>query len=294
MMKKEDQISVIVSVYNTEQYLAQCIQSILKQTYQNLELILVDDGSTDRSLAICTHYQELDSRVRVFHQSNQGVSKARNYGMDVAAGNFITFVDSDDYVMPNYLEELFEALKSTGSQIAISDFQYYKGNGHLLVHMPEHKVSQHIFTPREWFDFAYTNRDDFFQLIYTVLWGKLFQREVLKQIFCPEDTQIDDEFTTWKTYLQTSKIVYLDDEDYIYRLNQEGLSHCKNQEDIRPLRSLEEEITFLHILCYDPRILEKIYIKLLKRCRKAYLNAGMYHEYQDVDFKLRMIAKNKP
>jgi glycosyltransferase involved in cell wall biosynthesis len=294
MMKKEDQISVIVSVYNTEQYLAQCIQSILKQTYQNLELILVDDGSTDRSLTICTHYQELDSRVRVFHQSNQGVSKARNYGMDVAAGNFITFVDSDDYVMPNYLEELFEALKSTGSQIAISDFQYYKGNGHLLVHMPEHKVSQHIFTPREWFDFAYTNRDDFFQLIYTVLWGKLFQREVLKQIFCPEDTQIDDEFTTWKTYLQTSKIVYLDDEDYIYRLNQEGLSHCKNQEDIRPLRSLEEEITFLHILCYDPRILEKIYIKRLKRCRKAYLNAGMYHEYQDVDFKLRMIAKNKP
>ncbi len=294
MMKKEDQISVIVSVYNTEQYLAQCIQSILKQTYQNLELILVDDGSTDRSLAICTHYQELDSRVRVFHQSNQGVSKARNYGMDVAAGNFITFVDSDDYVMPNYLEELFEALKSTGSQIAISDFQYYKGNGHLLVHMPEHKVSQHIFTPREWFDFAYTNRDDFFQLIYTVLWGKLFQREVLKQIFCPEDTQIDDEFTTWKTYLQTSKIVYLDDEDYIYRLNQEGLSHCKSQEDIRPLRSLEEEITFLHILCYDPRILEKIYIKRLKRCRKAYLNAGMYHEYQDVDFKLRMIAKNKP
>lgn len=294
MMKKEDQISVIVSVYNTEQYLAQCIQSILKQTYQNLELILVDDGSTDRSLAICTHYQELDSRVRVFHQSNQGVSKARNYGMDVAAGNFITFVDSDDYVMPNYLEELFEALKSTGSQIAISDFQYYKGNGHLLVHMPEHKVSQHIFTPREWFDFAYTNRDDFFQLIYTVLWGKLFQREVLKQIFCPEDTQIDDGFTTWKTYLQTSKIVYLDDEDYIYRLNQEGLSHCKNQEDIRPLRSLEEEITFLHILCYDPRILEKIYIKRLKRCRKAYLNAGMYHEYQDVDFKLRMIAKNKP
>lgn len=294
MMKKEDQISVIVSVYNTEQYLAQCIQSILKQTYQNLELILVDDGSTDRSLAICTHYQELDSRVRVFHQSNQGVSKARNYGMDVAAGNFITFVDSDDYVMPNYLEELFEALKSTGSQIAISDFQYYKGNGHLLVHMPEHKVSQHIFTPREWFDFAYTNRDDFFQLIYTVLWGKLFQREVLKQIFCPEDTQIDDEFTTWKTYLQTSKIVYLDDEDYIYRLNQEGLSHCKNQEDIRPLRSLEEEITFLHILCYDPWILEKIYIKRLKRCRKAYLNAGMYHEYQDVDFKLRMIAKNKP
>lgn len=116
---EEEQISVIVSVYNTEKYLNQCIQSILKQTYHNLELILVDDGSTDRSLAICTRYQQQDSRVRVFHQANQGVSKARNYGMDVAAGDLITFVDSDDYVMPNYLEELITALESTGSQIAI-------------------------------------------------------------------------------------------------------------------------------------------------------------------------------
>ncbi|MFC2679744.1 accessory Sec system protein Asp3 [Limosilactobacillus vaginalis] len=251
---EEEQISVIVSVYNTEKYLNQCIQSILKQTYHNLELILVDDGSTDRSLAICTRYQQQDSRVRVFHQANQGVSKARNYGMDVAAGDLITFVDSDDYVMPNYLEELITALESTGSQIAISDFQSYKGNGQLLVHMPDHEVSQRTFTPREWFGFAYTNKNDFFQLIYTVLWGKLFQQEAFNQIYCPEDTQIDDEFTTWKTYLQASKIVYLDDEDYIYRLNQDGLSHRKNQEDIRPLRSLEEEITFLHILGYDPQL----------------------------------------
>ena len=101
---------------------------------------------------------------------------------------------------------------------------------------------------------AYTNKNDFFQLIYTVLWGKLFQQEAFNQIYCPEDTQIDDEFTTWKTYLQARKIVYLDDEDYIYRLNQDGLSHRKNQEDIRPLRSLEEEITFLHILGYDPQL----------------------------------------
>ncbi len=102
--------------------------------------------------------------------------------MDVAAGDLITFVDSDDYVMPNYLEELITALESTGSQIAISDFQSYKGNGQLLVHMPDHEVSQRTFTPREWFDFAYTNKNDFFQLIYTVLWGKLFRQEAFNQI----------------------------------------------------------------------------------------------------------------
>ena len=95
--------NLFIAICHTEKYLDQCIQSILKQTYHNLELILVDDGSTDRSLAICTRYQQQDSRVRVFHQANQGVSKARNYGMDVAAGDLITFVDSDDYVMPNYL-----------------------------------------------------------------------------------------------------------------------------------------------------------------------------------------------
>lgn len=241
---EEEQILVIVSVYNTEKYLDQCIQSILKQTYHNLELILVDDGSTDRSLAICTRYQQQDSRVRVFHQANQGVSKARNYGMDVAAGDLITFVDSDDYVMPNYLEELITALESTGSQIAIRDFQSYKGNGQLLVHMPDHEVSQRTFTPREWFDFAYTNKIDFFQLIYTVLWGKLFRQEAFNQIYCPEDTQIDDEFTTWKTYLQASKIVYLDDEDYIYRLNQEGLSHRKTKKTFGHCEAWKRRLLF--------------------------------------------------
>lgn len=287
----EERISIITTIYNTEKYLDQCIQSILGQTYQNFELILIDDGSTDHSLAICNHYRQLDPRVKVIHQANQGVSRARNYGLDVANGDLITFIDSDDYILPNYLEELARLLKTSDSQIAVSDFQAYKGDGHLLVHLPDHEPSSQTFSPHEWFDFAYTNKNDFFQLIYTVLWGKLFRKEVLNEVYCPENTKIDDEFTTWKTYLQATKIAYLSDEDYVYRLNPAGLSRQKDQSQIRPLRSLEEEITFLSILGYNPEILEKIYVKRLKKCRQAYLATGRYHDYQDADLKLRILTK---
>lgn len=105
-------ISVIVPVYNVEQYLVQCIDSILNQKYENFELLLVDDGSTDRSGEICDVYEKKDKRVRVFHKKNGGVSSARNVGLDNAKGEWIAFVDSDDIVTPNYLSELYSDVKS--------------------------------------------------------------------------------------------------------------------------------------------------------------------------------------
>lgn len=100
-------ISIIVPVYNTEKYLERCIQSILAQTYIDFELLLIDDGSTDSSGVICDQYAEQDSRVRVFHKENGGVSSARNIGLDNASGEWIAFVDSDDWVQPKYIEDLF-------------------------------------------------------------------------------------------------------------------------------------------------------------------------------------------
>ena len=99
-----DLISIIVPVYNTEKYLDRCIQSILSQTYTDFELLLIDDGSTDSSGVICDKYAEQDSRVRVFHKENGGVSSARNIGLDNANGVWITFCDSDDWVYPYWLE----------------------------------------------------------------------------------------------------------------------------------------------------------------------------------------------
>ena len=110
-------ISVIVPVYNTEKYLDRCVQSILAQTYTNFELLLIDDGSTDSSSVICDKYAKQDSRVRVFHKANGGVSSARNMGLDNAKGEWIGWVDSDDYIAPEMYETLLETAKYNGSDI---------------------------------------------------------------------------------------------------------------------------------------------------------------------------------
>lgn len=105
-------ISIIVPVYNVDAYLKQCIDSILNQKYENFELLLVDDGSTDKSGDICDVYGKRDKRVRVFHKKNGGVSSARNVGLDNAKGDWIAFVDSDDIVTPSYLSGLYSDVKS--------------------------------------------------------------------------------------------------------------------------------------------------------------------------------------
>ena len=116
-------ISIIVPVYNVERYLPRCIESILKQTYTNFELILVDDGTPDRSGIICDRYAEKDSRIRVIHKENGGVSTARNAGIDVANGEWITFVDSDDWVSDNYIEMLQLPLKNESYDLVVGSVE---------------------------------------------------------------------------------------------------------------------------------------------------------------------------
>ncbi len=106
-------ISVIVPVYNTEKYIEKCVMSILNQTYKNLEIILIDDGSTDNSPQICDSLAEKDNRITVIHQPNGGVSSARNIGLDNTHGDYITFVNSDDYIAPNMIEFLSENIGDT-------------------------------------------------------------------------------------------------------------------------------------------------------------------------------------
>lgn len=115
-MNKYPLISVIVPVYNVEQYLSRCVESILEQTFQNWELLLIDDGSLDCSGDICEEYAKKDSRIRVFHKENGGVSSARNLGIDNANGEWITFIDSDDYIQPGFLEGLYEPI-AQGEQV---------------------------------------------------------------------------------------------------------------------------------------------------------------------------------
>ena len=137
------EISVIVPVYNVEQYLAECISSILSQTFTDFELLLVDDGSPDRCGEICDEYAGKDKRVRVFHQENAGLSCARNKGLEHASGTYIAFVDSDDYVTSTYLQELYASLPADKSQrgTVICGFDKLFPDGSLhTVHVPQQTI----------------------------------------------------------------------------------------------------------------------------------------------------------
>lgn len=128
-MKATPLISVIVPIYQVEAYLEECLDSILNQTYRQLEIILIDDGSTDRCGDICDRYASQDSRIKVIHQTNQGLSAARNAGMDMATGEFISFIDSDDYIDPHFYEKMVQGFLNYPEAPIIVCLTYKDENG---------------------------------------------------------------------------------------------------------------------------------------------------------------------
>ena len=128
----EDLISVVVPIYNVENYIKKCVDSILSQTYKNLEIILVDDGSPDNCPQICDEYAQKDNRIKVIHKENGGLSDARNAGIDISKGKFITFIDSDDYIEKDYVEVLYNSIKENASDMAIGSHKAIYDNGTIL------------------------------------------------------------------------------------------------------------------------------------------------------------------
>lgn len=166
-------ISVIVPVYNVESYLEKCINSILKSTYKNLEIILVDDGSTDNSGNICDKYKNIDSRISVIHQQNGGLSSARNRGIDVATGEYVLFIDSDDFIEERMIEHLARAAKENNVQVIAGGMKKISMSGKIL----------HTFLPRnKYYNDKKEILDDFFinGNISIVAWGKLYKAEIFE------------------------------------------------------------------------------------------------------------------
>ena len=147
MMEK---ISVIVPVYMSELYLEKCLDSIVQQTYQNLEIILINDGSTDGSAAICQRYQNQDERVKVYHKRNGGVSSSRNRALEVVTGDYIVFVDNDDWLELDHIQNLYDLLKKTDADIAIGNFtQFLDDQASFLIHVGADDYFEQTYTPFE-------------------------------------------------------------------------------------------------------------------------------------------------
>ena len=207
-----DLISVVIPIYNVEQYLNRCIDSILKQTYTNLEILLIDDCSTDSCGAICDHYSVKDGRIKVLHKKNGGLSDARNIGIAMASGEYITFVDSDDSVASDMIQYLYGLIMKY--KVEVSMCQYQSIN----------EEDEHIKTRVYNFDdFLIDSNEKIMEsyfkhkFISSVAWGKLYKTKLFGDIRYPIGRFHEDEFTTYRVLSLCNKIVVGCERKYFYR-----------------------------------------------------------------------------
>ncbi|MCI6997389.1 MAG: glycosyltransferase [Eubacterium sp.] len=206
-----DMISIVVPIYNVEQYLVECVNSLIHQTYKNIEIILVDDGSTDSSGAICDEYACKDERIRVIHKQNGGLSDARNVGIDIARGDYIGFVDSDDYVEHNMYEHLLLACKENLCDIAVCARDNFDENGgHNIMFCVNEPV---IYDDESAIEEILLNRN-----MDSAAWDKLYKRELFVGIRYPIGVLHEDLDVTSRVISKTSKIVQIPEILYKYRI----------------------------------------------------------------------------
>ena len=212
-------ISIIIPVYNVEKYLCKCIDSVLGQTYKELEIILVDDGSTDNSGVICDEYEKKDDRIKVIHKKNGGLSDARNCGLDNAIGEYIAFLDSDDWVDFKYIEILYENLRNYNADISICNFR--------RVHDEKELLNNHnniiLYNNIEALQQIYTNKS--VQAI--VAWNKLYKKSIFKKNRFPKGKIHEDEYLIPILLYSTKRVVYTDKELVYYRQTPNSIMNSK-------------------------------------------------------------------
>ena len=221
----ESLISVIIPVYNTESYIGICLESLVKQTYTNFEVLMIDDGSTDNSGRICQEYTESDSRFHYYRKENGGVSSARNLGIEYSRGDYLTFVDSDDWVEEDYLEVLYSALVSESASVSISTYKRFSMEDntwyvHSFQRGYDKRVFHHLELINELIDL------DSFDHSYRFVSGKLVRKDVVGDIRFNSLTSLGEDMEFWfKIYLISPKSVYINRDSYVYRTGEGSTRH---------------------------------------------------------------------
>lgn len=212
-------ISVIVPVYNVERYLDQCVDSLVRQSYANLEIIVVDDGSTDSSGEKCDTWAERDFRIRVIHQANKGLAGARNAGLDAARGDYIGFVDSDDYTLPDMFSTLMRNMREFGADLSIISYERENPDGSVYSNaLSGQKI---VMTSED--AFKYVNIHGYF---YVVAWDKLARKELFDGLRYPLDAKYaEDSPVTYQLLDRAERIVYDSTPLYRYRMTEGSQSH---------------------------------------------------------------------
>lgn len=304
MKKNQCEVSIIVPVYNVEKYIDKCIDSILGQTFNNFEVILIDDGSTDSSSIKCDEYTRRDSRIKVIHKKNEGLSVARNLGIKNAKGRYITFIDSDDYIGEEYIKILYDYITINKADIAMCSFKRFKSNNEVIDYYIDDKIS--ILNSKECLENLY-NRE---WLNYVTVWGNLYKKELFNNIKFPEGKINEDLFIIHKLYLEAKKIIYNNSQLYFYRQTEGSITNKKfTYKNFDDLEAFEEHINYyienkyhdleiqaIHRYCYHLKYFYRRFkndvgdLKGLKIIRekhkniKKYVRSKEYYSLEEKDF----------
>lgn len=242
-----DLVSVVVPIYGVEEYLKNCINSILKQSYINLEIILVNDGSPDKCGEICDEYSKIDNRVKVIHKKNGGLSDARNVGIEIATGKFITFIDSDDYISEDYIKLLLECLIKGQADISICKLK-------VTSNLQEKSLIENYETME-----AFTSSEALKHMLYALKFstsacGRMFKTDLFDDVRFPLNKYSEDLFTIYKTFVKASKIVFISKEAYFYYVREDSITNekfsLKHMDTIYALQNIKTDIVDLDSRLY--------------------------------------------
>lgn len=281
----KDLISVIVPIYNVSPYLRLCLESIEKQTYQHFEVLLINDGSRDNSKDICLEFAERDKRFKFIEQQNAGLSAARNTGILNAKGEFLTFIDGDDFIESNYLEELYGTALKNNSEIVVGSYKRFNEEDnnyyiHVFDYWEEHYLNRELIN-----NIAQIERRG---IEFETSWGTLFHRRLFENVRFPVGKNIEDTRTNYKLYMESCKTSYIHKDLYIYRIRKGSLINSITESLLTDvLEALLERIAVLSLSGIDiTEEKEMLKIRLNTRSQQA-IEAGLenteiYRRYKEI------------
>lgn len=220
-------VSIIIPIYNVEKYLKDCIDSVINQSYREIEIILVNDGSTDLSYEICLEYKKRDKRIKVINKPNGGLSTARNEGIERANGNYLVFIDSDDFVDNKMIETLMKAVKYYNAEIVCCNYDFVDENSNYI---KKHKI-------RVKTNLEYTREEAQDLLLYSdyfrcYAWNKIYKKELFENVRYPDGKIYEDIYTTFRLFEKSKKIVFLKKSLYHYRVRINSITRNINKEKL--------------------------------------------------------------
>lgn len=288
----DELISVIVPIYNTEKYLVECVESIRKQTYSNIEIILVDDGSTDASIEICDEFAEKDSRVRVFHKENEGVAVARNFGIQHSNGQYVVIVDSDDVAVDKMIEVLYTQIKENDADIAVGNYYIYdESDGNFYYYITDDDYCVEVLSSQELID-RQVGAWKWNSTAFMLTTFKLYKKVLFDDVSFTHGRRFDDEASTHRLFLRSKKTVFVNDNVYLYRRRSGSIMRSKF--DLSWASDLVEvfskKISDLVLAGLDVSVMRIRFVNLLKDYKQTleYHQLTDTEEYKDICFRLKL------